>query len=513
MARFADFYDDNPGGSTPATRNYTTGFPIGQAPLLFRDQTRLGPPAFATEPVYPIQATAANSINIFDPNIRTPYVHQYSAGFQRSIGRDMAIEVRYVGNRNKQAWTTENWNGEENIFESGFLDEFKLAQQNIRANVLAGRGANFRYAGPGTGTSPLPIYLAYFSGLPASRATDPAAYSSANFASTTWTGHLSTYEADPQDAANDLHANTTFRGNALTAGLPANFFVMNPAIGAGNITRSLAGSKYDSMQIDLRRRFSQGFLINMNYTFAKRQGSSLQTLRSERIYLEDTSVPHAFKTQWTWQIPVGRDRRFGSGMGSVLNAIVGNWEFSGTGRLQREQFDLGSVKLFGMTRDELQKEFKVRTVRSETGTTTVFNFPQDIVDNTRRAYNTDAGSATGYGGDGAPTGRYIGPASDASCIALYRGDCGAPKQVLLLGPVFSRWDMRLNKRFPFGSKASFDLGIEVLNVFDNINFNYATDASPDTSADTFRVTSAYTDINTTFDPGGRIGQLVLRFSW
>jgi len=27
------------------------------------------------------------------------------------------------------------------------------------------------------------------------------------------------------------------------------------------------------------------------------------------------------------------------------------------------------------------------------------------------------------------------------------------------------------------------------------------------------VTSAYTDVNTTFDPGGRVGQLVWRFDW
>ena len=31
--------------------------------------------------------------------------------------------------------------------------------------------------------------------------------------------------------------------------------------------------------------------------------------------------------------------------------------------------------------------------------------------------------------------------------------------------------------------------------------------------DTFRVTTAFTDINTTFDPGGRIGQIVWRVNW
>jgi hypothetical protein len=406
------------------------------------------------------------------------------------------------------AWTTENWNGEENIFENGFLEEFKLAQKNLLANVAADRGGTFRYFGPGTGTSPLPTYLAYFSG--SADANNPNAYTSTNFSNSAWTGHLGVYEPDPQDAANDLHANTTFRSNATRAGLPANFFVMNPAVNAANITRSLAGTRYNALQLDFRRRFAQGLLINANYTYANRQGSSLQTLHRDRIYLQDTDVPHAFKTQWTWQIPVGKDRKFGTGMNSVMNAIVGNWEFSGTGRLQRELFDMGSVKIVGMSNDELQKNFKIRTVRGSDGTTTVFSFPQDIIDNTRRAFNSDPTSPTGYGGDGAPTGRYIAPASDANCIAIYRGDCGAAKQVLLLGPVFSRWDMRFNKKFPFGG-TSFDIGIEVLNVFDNINFNH--NATPGGGNGTFQVTSAYTDINTTFDPGGRIGQLVLRFNW
>ena len=49
--------------------------------------------------------------------------------------------------------------------------------------------------------------------------------------------------------------------------------------------------------------------------------------------------------------------------------------------------------------------------------------------------------------------------------------------------------------------------------FDNINFNHAVNFNPGTSLDTFRVTSAYTDANTTFDPGGRIGQLVWRINW
>jgi hypothetical protein len=397
------------------------------------------------------------------------------------------------------------------LFENGFIDEFKLAQRNLAANVAAGRGANFRYAGPGTGTSPLPTYLAYFSGLGASRAGDPTAYTSANFASSSWTGHLGFYEPDPADAANDLHANTTFRSNAIAAGLPPNFFVMNPAITNANITKSLAGTRYNSVQVDMRRRLSKGLLVNANYTYSKSTGSQLETLRQDRFYLDNTDVPHSFKMQWTYEVPVGRGKRFGGQMNRFLDAVIGNWEYSGTGRLQKNRFEVDDAKLFGMTQDDLQKAFKIRTVRGEDGAITVFSFPQDIIDNTRRAFNTDPTSPTGYGGDGPPTGRYIAPASDPSCIAIYAGDCGAPRQILLLGPMFSRWDMRVNKRFPFGQKAAFELSIEMLNVFDNINFNHA--ATPGGGNGTFQVTSAYTDINTTADPGGRIGQIQWRLSW
>ena len=57
------------------------------------------------------------------------------------------------------------------------------------------------------------------------------------------------------------------------------------------------------------------------------------------------------------------------------------------------------------------------------------------------------------------------------------------------------------------------IDIEVMNAFDTINFNHSVAFNPGTSTDTFRVTSAYTDPNTTNDPGGRLGQIVWRINW
>jgi hypothetical protein len=195
-----------------------------------------------------------------------------------------------------------------------------------------------------------------------------------------------------------------------------------------------------------------------------------------------------------------------------VDGLLGNWEFSGNGRLQTQRYRLTGVKLEGMSVDEFQKEFKIRReVDPVSGLIQVFSMPEDIRLNTWAAFSVDPTTPTGYSlARGVPTGRYIRPASDANCIAIYRGDCNAA-DINLNGPMFSRWDMRIKKRFPLPGRASIEIMAEVLNVFDTINFNHSTDY--DDGEDTFRVTSAYTDINTTFDPGGRIGQLVWRINW
>jgi hypothetical protein len=522
MDRFTGLYGGNVGGTTAATRNAGTGFPLVPAgeswPVLYRETSRLGPPPFAARVEYPIFASigAGNDLNLFDPDIETPYTQSWMVGFQRAIGRDTAVEIRYIGNRNMKAWTTENWN-DLNIFENGFLNEFVAAQNNLRSHIAQGCGTSgnpacsFAYRGPGTGTAPLPTYLAFFSGVNPSQAGNSSLYTSGNFTNSDWTGHLSQFEPDPFDAANDLWNNQGRRTNAATAGIPANFFVLNPAVDDVNITRAEAGSRYHSLQVDVRRRLSKGLTIQGNYTYAQRWGSSLEDLHRDRIYLETDNLPHAFKFNWLYEIPVGRGKRFGTDMNPILNGIIGNWEFAGTGRVQVREFGVTDVRLVGMSEEELRDAFVIYESRSATGAITYFNLPQDIVENTRRAFNTDPTSPTGYPAGAEPTGRYIAPASQPGCIALFTFDCGTAEQIWVRGPWFSRWDLKVKKRFPIGGRATFDIDFEMLNAFNNTNFNPAF--NPGSGNTIFQVTSGYTDINTTFDPGGRLGQIVTRFSW
>jgi hypothetical protein len=511
--RFTANAGANPGGTTTANRNAGSGYclvcPGESWPLLFSEKNRLGAPAFPESPVYPIASTTANSLNMFQADLRQPRVHSYSAGIQRSLGDDMAVEVRYVGNKNLYAWAEENWN-ERVIFENGFYDEWVKAQANLRANQAAGRGNTFAYTGA-PGTSPLPIHQAYLSGVNAAGANNPATYTSSSYSSSAFIARFSEIEPNVTGAASAIDT-TANRVRALAAGLPSNFFVLNPAASGSWIVQDREGTRYNSLQVDLRRRLSGGLLVTANYTYGIRKTLVNNSIRLDRMEVDNTGAPHEFKFNWVYEVPVGRGRRFGANMNGLLNGILGNWEFSGIGRMQTNRFRITNAKLVGMTEDELQKEFKIRIYKDAvTGTTSVYSMPQDIIENTRRAYSSDVTSSTGYSTSlGVPTGRYIKPSSGDGCVAIYRQDCGA-KDININGPMFTRVDLRLKKQFPFLSRGNVELSLEVMNAFNNINFNHAL--NPGDGATIFQVTSQYTDINTTFDPGGRIGQISWRINW
>jgi hypothetical protein len=147
-----------------------------------------------------------------------------------------------------------------------------------------------------------------------------------------------------------------------------------------------------------------------------------------------------------------------------------------------------------------------------TGLTEIWMLPEDVILNTRRAFTTSSTTVDGYGTTlgGAPTGKYFAPANSATCIQERPGDC-APRSLQLLAPWFFRLDFGMTKRFAIYNRMNFEIRFDLLNLLDNINFNPVS--NPGSGATIFKVTSAYTDASNTYDPGGRIGQLMFRFNW
>jgi hypothetical protein len=510
MSTFTGVFANNPGVTVDASRNVTLGNLVtGTAtwPLLFRNDN-LGPPAFAATPNYPLTPSITSSIRAFSPTMRTPYTMSWTFGLQRELSKNMALEVRYVGTRNLQTFTSMNLN-EINTVENGFLSEFKLAMANLQSNIAAGRGNTFKYAGTGTGTSPLPITLAYFSGIPASQASDTTKYTSSQFTSSTYVNTLAQYNPVPTTFASSLYSTPAQRANAVNAGLPANEFLVNPYVSTAYVYQNNGYNHYDSMVVELRRRMAKGLLVQTSYTFAKELDSSRLSFRAPLLKVLGASLPGAFKVNWVYELPVGNGRMLFAKSHGVLDRIVGGWEFQGIGRIQSGNLlNFGNVRLVGMTPQDLRNAVGLRF---DDANKKVYYEPADIISNTLAAYNTSATSSTGYStAYGIPTGRYIAPANSGGCIQVVSGDC-APTTLFVRGPRFTRFDLSIVKRIRFSESKNFELRGEFLNAFNYINF-YGV-ANPSSSATWGQVTTAYTDASQQFDPGGRLIQIALRINW
>jgi len=467
LNRFAVPYEANPGASFDAVRNVANGnlvLPGETPPVLYRETSGLGPGTVPLSPISAISRTAG--VNLFDPDWEVGFADSFSAGIQRSISRDTAIEIRYVGTRGRDLTETpEDWN-ELNIVENGFLNEFKIAQANLASNLAAGRAPTIAYFGPGTGTSPLPTYLAYFTG--SRNANDPSAYStSTRWSSNAIVARFAPLNPNPQASAGDLHGDATLRANAIAAGIPANFFVLNPDVGPVNVHVSKGSTRYDAVQLELRRRLSLGLAMTASYSYAKAWISRLDSLRVDRTLVPaSNAVPHSLKLTANYDLPFDRGRRFGTTANRWLEGVAGGWSANVTGKVTSGSIlNFGNVRLVGMTIDELQRSIQYR-IDQTTTPARVYNLPQDIIDNTVRAFSVNAAGYTA----GAPTGRYLAPANGLDCIQVLRGDC-APKDLFVVAPVFSRFDFAARKRIGLGRTTNLTVQVDVLNLFNAINFN------------------------------------------
>jgi hypothetical protein len=535
-ATFGSIMEANPGLTLSATQNIT-GSPYGLTfGNLFRNGLPAPPATLPGQPTYPFTGTITDSANAFLPDLKTGYVESWSLGIQREINKDNVFEVRYIGNRGHKLWRQTNLN-EINVFENGFANEFRLAQANVLQNLATGNGFNMRYRGPGTGTFPLPIMVRFLTANLNPNLT--ASYAGALFANTTLLGSLNPLNPSPLGLAGTLNSTAneaTFGPNRIASGVPVNFFVVNQGKrGGAFLVDNNFQTWYDAVTLEFRRRFSDGLLLQANYTFGKAlvngyaSNSDLfdqpATLRDFHLRknVAPFDITQAFKTNFIYELPFGRGKRFAPDANGLLNGFLGDWSFNGNVRIQSgSPFSLGNVQLIGMTAKELQDAIGIyRNQANSDGspnTREVYLLPADIRLNTFRANNTTFTAAGAVYTQGAPSGRFIAPAGFGNCQQGFAGQCGF-NNLVLKGPSFFRFDLSLTKKIRFSERMNLEMRAEALNAFNNINWLVGSAANDVNAlgglgAATFgRFTAAYQDISTTNDPGGRLIQLVLRLNF
>jgi hypothetical protein len=520
LNHFTTFAGGNPGLTQSISLTAGVDFPLGG--LLLRDRL----PAFREDPAtfsFPTPLSRFTFVGgnffAFDPNIRTPYVQSWSFGWQRELTRDMAIEIRYVGNRGTKLWRGFNLN-EVNIFENGFLTEFINAQRNLAISRAQGRGARFDNQGL-PGQVPLPIFEAAFG----ARGRQPALSLAAGFGNATFITWLDQGQAGAM--ANSLASTATFLcrmvGSALprcaalgfdAAGpFPINFFQVNPYAANRGVWLLTNGSfsTYNGLQLIFRRRFAQGWQMNAHYTFSKAltdlyadsatSSVAFRTLRNRRMDKGPSpwDLRHVFVSDFQYELPFGPGRRWSSGSGA-LNRLIEGWIVGGivrvqsgrifqltSGRATVNQFDSGVI-LRGLTHKELQEKVKVRKVP---GARDIFFVSEDLI---------------------GPDGRSNRAILD---VPTTPGQFGS--LIFLRGPRFVKPDLTVQKRTRVTERINVEFWAEFFNAFNHQNFLIGgpTAAAVTHSIDSTafgRTTDFFNDLGNQ-DPGPRMIQFRIRVNF
>lgn len=321
-----------------------------------------------------------------NPHIAQPYIQSWNVGFQRELGKSNAIEVRYVGNRGIHEWVGLNIN-EVNIFESGFLQQFKAAQANLTINQANGITSFADNGYPGQ--QPTPIFDAAFAGEPAGDTGQPFVDYGPNnpFIHELQFGQVGTMAnqiASPFGFNANYFCNliptSSMAGSACQNNLgysgaggsyPVNLFQANPYNAGGGVgyLNAVGYSNYNGLQVEFRQKSWHGMQFNANYTWSKNLAMTQQyTLRNLRLAYGPGGADrrHVFHAYGTYDLPFGKGRSF-LNRNTLLDRLVGGWtlgtifqytsgapfQLGGGNQTFNNLFD-GGIVLNGVTASQIQ---------------------------------------------------------------------------------------------------------------------------------------------------------------
>ena len=432
-------------------------------------------PADAYQKIAPeSQFTFTNTIGVngMNPKIAQPYAQSWNIGIQRELGPSRVLEIRYNGNRARQLWLTQNIN-EVNVFENGFLTQFKNAQANLKINQQhsVNSFANNGYAGQVA----TPVFDAAFKG-------QSSAYSGGDFINNLNTGQVGAM-------ANTLAGNPTYFCNLVGAsftpcatnagytgagaGYPINYFQANPYAAGEQVAYmdAIGYSNYAGLQVDFRQRQWHGIQFDANYTWSHNLGvaSPNQWLSQIQQYsvrnlnlnygpaLNDTRhVAHAMATI---DLPFGKDRHWLK-QGGIVNGIFGGWTVGSIftfqtgqplptfgGNMTYNDYGDGGIVLNGVTARTLQSSIGVYHVNS--GAT---------VDLINPMYLTKGAGANAA---------YITPNTTAGTLG---------PSMYLYGPHQTYEDASLSKSIAITERIHLLVQSEFLNIFNHPTFGWGNNS-------------------------------------
>ena len=235
----------------------------------------------------------------------------------------MSIEARYIHTTSYDSWTLRNLAGalnynEINIVENNFLNEFRLAQANLVANIAAGRGSTFAYTGV-PGTSPLPIFLAHLNG--SSAATDTTKYTGTGWTNTTLVQSMYALNPNPHDGGQQPAEQRDLLQQHV-GGRPAGQLLGRQPV-RHQLHRGDQRRRHEiqRLQLILNRRYIQRRAGPGELHATARATRRTSTRSASRTWNASRptrtasaslgNVRHNFALNWLYDLPFGQGKRFG----------------------------------------------------------------------------------------------------------------------------------------------------------------------------------------------------------
>jgi len=286
--------------------------------------------------VFPLQQPANNARRIessIDRGVQSPINYSWNLTYGRELPSKMYLEVSYIGRSARHLLATRDVMMPNNLKDPGtgmtWYEAATAMEVFRRQHYDLVNGADPNPAGLQN--------LPYFDNLWGSGvlATRLASIGCANpgLTSTQAVYQASVFCVGDNDWTDMQNLLDNFSGKRL-------FY--QSQYGALDSFGTVANSDYNALAVSLRQRFS-GLTWDFNYTYSKSMDdtSGLQTATSfgsafilnplrqrDNYSVSDFDMRHIFNFNSVWSIPVGRGHKFMSESHSVVDAIIGGWQFS-----------------------------------------------------------------------------------------------------------------------------------------------------------------------------------------
>lgn len=248
-------------------------------------------------------------------------------------------------------------------------------------------------------------------------------------------------------------------------------------------------SEYDALQAKFQRRFGNGLSFLVNYTYSHALGDASNanlgaqnndafrwTANPEWEHGNlDFDVRHRFVASYSWDLPFGNGRRFGSGVNSFVNALIGKWEIEG-----------------------------ITTASSGTWFT--------VTDANANFANSDGQQRPDAVPGQSASGKPCVPGTFFNTCAFTDPSLGSFGNVginTLNGPGVVNFDLSALKTFPVGEKRRVEFRAEAFNVANHTNLLFAAPGPQNSNNSTVLGTPTFGYVTAARDP--RLLQFGLKF--